>query len=179
MYFASQLAKLLKKLAAGLENLSEWFGRLISWLVLIMVILVSYDVAMRYIFRSGSITLQELEWHLFSMIFLLGAAYTFKYDDHVRLDLFYQSHYMNDLKRAWVNIIGGIFFLVPFCILVIISSWPFISQSYIHMESSPDPGGLPMRWLIKSAIPLGFFLLMLQGIADIFKNIVRVLEKQE
>lgn len=172
-----KLTGLIKKCADVLESISEWSGRLIAWMVLIMVLLVSYDVAMRYLFRSGSITLQELEWHLFSMIFLLGAAYTFKHDDHVRLDLFYQSHYMNDLRRAWVNIAGGVFFLVPFCLLVIISAWPFVSQSYIHMEGSPDPGGLPMRWLIKSAIPLGFFLLMLQGIADIFKNIVRVLER--
>jgi TRAP-type mannitol/chloroaromatic compound transport system permease small subunit len=178
MYNKIHILSFLKKSTAGLENISEWSGKLIAWLVLFMVILVSYDVAMRYLFRSGSITLQELEWHLFSMIFLLGAAYTFKHNDHVRLDLFYQSHYMNDLKRAWVNIIGGVFFLVPFCLLVIISSWPFVSQSFVHMEGSPDPGGLPWRWLIKSAIPLGFFLMMLQGIADIFKNIVRVLEKQ-
>ena len=86
---------------------------------------------------------------------------------------------MNDLKRAWVNIIGGVFFLIPFCLLVIVSSWPFVSQSFIHMEGSPDPGGLPWRWLLKAAIPLGFILLILQGIADIFKNISRVLEKQE
>jgi TRAP-type mannitol/chloroaromatic compound transport system permease small subunit len=178
MFNTKHLLSFLKKGTAGLENISDWSGRLIAWLVLFMVILVSYDVAMRYLFRSGSITLQELEWHLFSMIFLLGAAYTFKHDDHVRLDLFYQSHYMSDLKRAWVNIIGGIFFLIPFCLLIIISSWPFVSQSFIHMEGSPDPGGLPWRWLIKSAIPLGFFLLMLQGIADIFKNIIRVMEKQ-
>lgn len=178
MYSKHHFLNFIKKITTKLECISEWSGRLVSWLVLIMVILVSYDVAMRYLFRSGSITLQELEWHLFSMIFLLGAAYTFKHDDHVRLDLFYQSHYMNDLKRAWVNIIGGILFLVPFCLLIIISSWPFVSQSFIHMEGSPDPGGLPWRWLIKATIPLGFLLLMLQGIADIFKNILRVLEKQ-
>lgn len=179
MYSKYELPNLIKKCAASLEYISEYSGRAIAWLVLIMMVLVSYDVAMRYIFRSGSITLQELEWHIFSMIFLLGAAYTFKHDDHVRLDLFYQSKYMNDLKRAWVNIIGGVFFLIPFCLLVIVSSWPFVSQSFIHMEGSPDPGGLPWRWLLKAAIPLGFILLILQGIADIFKNISRVLEKQE
>src|SRR5690606_31303102 len=101
MFNKKHILSFLKKSTAGLENISDWSGRLIAWLVLFMVILVSYDVAMRYLFRSGSITLQELEWHLFSMIFLLGAAYTFKHDDHVRLDLFYQSHYMYHLKRAW------------------------------------------------------------------------------
>ena len=178
MFSKYTLLKLIKKCTASLEFISECSGRVIAWLVLIMVVLVSYDVAMRYLFRSGSITLQELEWHIFSMIFLLGSAYTFKHDDHVRLDLFYQGKYMNDLKRAWVNITGGVFFLIPFCLLIIVSSWPFVSQSFIHMEGSPDPGGLPWRWLLKATIPLGFMLLMLQGVADIFKNIVRIMEKQ-
>lgn len=178
MFSKNELLNLTKKVASRLEFISEYSGRLVAWLVLVMVVLVSYDVAMRYIFRSGSITLQEFEWHIFSLIFLLGSAYTFKHDDHVRLDLFYQSKYMNDSKRAWVNITGGVFFLIPFCVLVITSSWPFVSQAFIHMEGSPDPGGLPWRWLLKASIPLGFTLLLLQGIADIFKNITHLLEKQ-
>ena len=169
--------KILQRISAILDNISEISGRLIAWLVLIMVILVSFDVTMRYFFRGGSVTLQELEWHIFSVIFLAGIAYTFKYDDHVRLDLLYQSRYMDDIKRAWVNVTGGILFLVPFCLLIIYSSWPFVYQSFIHNEISPDPGGLPYRWLLKATIPLGFVMLLLQGIADIFKNIIRILDK--
>lgn len=169
--------KIIKLLSDTLENISEITGRIIAWLVLFMVLLVSYDVTMRYFFRGGSITLQELEWHLFSAIFLLGAAYTFKHDDHVRLDLFYQSRFMDEIRRAWVNIIGGVFFLLPFCLLVIVSSWPFVFQSFIHGEGSPDPGGLPYRWLLKAAIPLGFILLLLQGLADVFKNLGKVMEQ--
>jgi TRAP-type mannitol/chloroaromatic compound transport system permease small subunit len=167
----------LRKLSSFLESVSEYSGKAVAWLVLFMVLLVSYDVTMRYFFKSGSITLQELEWHFFSLIFLLGAAYTFKQDDHVRLDLVYQSKYMDDIKRSWVNILGGIFLLVPFCLLIITSSWPFVSQAFIHGEGSPDPGGLPYRWILKSAIPLGFLLLMLQGIADILKHICKVCNK--
>ena len=166
------------KISNRLECISELTGRCVSWLVLVLVLLVSYDVAMRYLFNSGSITIQELEWHIFSVIFLVGSAYTFKQDDHVRLDLLYQSRFSSEIKRAWINILGGIFLLIPFCILIIICSWPFISQSFIHNEGSPDPGGLPFRWILKSAIPLGFALLLLQGVADILKNLYTVLDRK-
>ena len=136
-----------------------------------MVLLVSYDVAMRYFFLSGSVALQEMEWHLFSLIFLIGAAYTLKHDDHVRLDLFYKSKFMNDERRAWVNLLCSLFLLLPFCILIIVTAWPFVYQSYIHLEGSPDPGGLSYRWLLKASIPLGFAFLLLQGISDVVKNI--------
>ena len=161
----------LRSFSKTINSISETLGKLTAWLVVIMVLLISYDVAMRYIFKSGSIALQELEWHLFSLIFLLGAAYTMKHDDHVRVDLFYRSKRLSDRYRAWVNIFGGLFFLIPFCLLVIINSWPFVENSLLLNETSPDPGGLPYRWILKAMIPFGFALLMLQGIADILKNI--------
>ncbi len=161
-----------------LNTCSEWSGKAVSCLVLAMVLLVSYDVGMRYFLSSGSIALQEMEWHLFACIFLIGAAYTFKHDDHVRLDLVYQSHFMNDYRRAWVNMLGGIFMLIPFCILVIYCAWPFVSLSYTSLEGSPDPGGLPYRWLLKSVIPIGFALLLLQGLADILNNLQTILDRK-
>ncbi len=163
--------RLLQQISDKLDQFSEFSGKLVSWLVLAMVLLVSYDVAMRYLFLSGSIALQEMEWHLFSLIFLIGAAYTLKHDDHVRLDLFYKSRFMNDERRAWVNLLGSLLLLIPFCILIITTSWPFVFQAYIHLEGSPDPGGLPYRWILKAGIPLGFTLLLLQGVADIAKNL--------
>lgn len=169
--------RLLNQLSVKLEQFSECTGKLVSWLVLVMVLLVSYDVAMRYFFQSGSVALQEMEWHLFSLIFLFGASYTLKHDDHVRLDLFYKSKFMDDRRRAWVDLFGSIFLLIPFCILIISSAWPFVVQSYIHLEGSPDPGGLPYRWILKASIPLGFTFLLLQGIADIVKNLSTVLGK--
>ncbi len=161
----------LQSLVKTINRISENLGKLTAWLVVIMVLLISYDVAMRYIFKSGSIALQELEWHLFSLIFLLGAAYTMKHDDHVRVDLIYRSERLSDHYRAWVNIFGGLFFLIPFCLLVIINSSPFVENSFLLNETSPDPGGLPYRWILKAMIPFGFSLLMLQGLADILKNI--------
>ncbi len=169
--------RLLYQLSVKLEQFSERTGKLVSWLVLVMVLLVSYDVAMRYFFQSGSVALQEMEWHLFSLIFLIGAAYTLNHDDHVRLDLFYKSKFMDDRRRAWVDLFGSIFLLMPFCILIISTAWPFVVQSYIHLEGSPDPGGLPYRWILKASIPLGFTFLLLQGVSDIVKNLNIILEK--
>lgn len=141
--------------------------------------LVGYDVSMRYLFRSGSIGIQELEWHLFSIIFLIGAAYTLKHDEHVRLDILYRSKFLTDQHRAWIDVFGSIFILIPFCLLIIISAWPFVSQAYIHNEASPDPGGLPLRWLIKCMIPAGFCLVLIQGISETIKKLTQALEKNQ
>ena len=173
------LTNLINRLFQLTSTCSEWSGKIVSWLVLAMVILVSYDVSMRYFFSSGSIALQEMEWHIFSFIFLIGAAYTLKHDDHVRLDLFYQSRFMNDYRRAWVNLFGSIFMLIPFCVLIIYCAWPFVSLSYISVENSPDPGGLSYRWLLKAVIPAGFALLLLQGLSEVLKNLAYILENKK
>ena len=169
--------KTLVSVANAVDSFSEYCGRAVSWLVLAMVLLVGYDVTMRYVFRSGSIALQELEWHLFSIIFLAGAAYTLKHDAHVRLDLFYQSKRLTDRHRAWINLAGDLLFLIPFCILIIVSVWPFLYQSYLYAEGSPDPGGLPYRWLLKAMIPVGFAMLIVQGLGNACRNIARLLER--
>ena len=159
----------LERLARRLETVSEYSGRAVAWLALILVLLVSYDVAMRYLFRSGSVALQELEWHLFAALFLLAAAYTFKYDDHVRVDMLYQR--MGERGRAWVDFLGGLFVLLPLCVLIITSSWPFVSNAFVMGEGSPDPGGLAYRFLLKATIPAGFALLAVQGLASIVRSL--------
>ena len=154
-----------------IEKFSEWCGILVSWCVIIMVLIIGYDVSMRFFFRISSGALQELEWHLFSIIFLLGASYTLKHDGHVRVDVIYRSQWLSDVKRAWVDLLGTVFFLIPFCILIIVNSLDFVADSYANAERSSDPGGLSHRYLLKAAIPLGFALLMLQGVALILKSI--------
>ena len=161
------LFRVLDFIAVVIEALNEWMGRFAAWLVVGMVLLVCYDVAMRYLFQAGSVALQELEWHLFALIFLLGAAYTLKCDEHVRVDVFYQASWMTPRRKALVNLFGCLFMLLPFCLLMIVSSIPFVEQAYGWSEGSPDPGGLPYRWLLKAAIPFGFALLALQGLAMI------------
>jgi TRAP-type mannitol/chloroaromatic compound transport system permease small subunit len=157
-----------------IDTFIEWTGKTSSWLVLGLVLLICYDVAMRYLFQQGSVALQELEWHLFALIFLLGSAYTLKYDEHVRVDIIYQSHFMSDKKRALVNIFGALFLLVPFCILILTSSWPFVENAFNYNEGSPDPGGLPYRFLLKGSLLVAFGLLILQALADLARNILTI-----
>ena len=154
-----------------IESISEKLGRVVSWTVLILVLVIVYDVFMRFAFKIGSVTLQELEWHLFALLFLLGAAYTYKHDGHVCVDVFYRSHRLNDRHRAWVDLLGSIVFLIPFCLVIIISSLPFVSASFQILEGSPDPGGLPFRFLLKAAIPAGFSLLLLQGLVHAMRSL--------
>ena len=157
---------MLELISQKINQLNEMLGRLVAWLVVVMVVLTFYDVLMRYLFQSGSIALQELEWHLFSVILLLGAAYTLKHRNHVRVDLIYASSRLSDRQRDIIDLLGHVFLLLPFCLLIISSAAPFIETAYLANEHSPDPGGLSHRWLLKSMIPLGFALLALQGVAE-------------
>jgi len=133
------LQSTLKRLIAAIEFISEWSGRAVAWLVLAMVLVIAYDVAMRYLFQTGSVALQELEWHLFALLFLLGAAYTLKHDSHVRVDIFYNSQWMTDRRRAMIDLFGGLFLLLPFCLMIIISSLPFVANSYGLARAHPTP----------------------------------------
>ncbi len=162
---------LLGTLVRFLELPVEYAGRLAAWLVPVLMLLIVYDVGMRYFFHSGSVRLQELEWHLFALVFLLGAGHTLCHDQHVRLDLLRQGRWMNERRRHWVEILGSLLLLLPFCLLLIDSSLPFAEQSYRQAEGSPDPGGLPYRWLLKAVIPFAFLLLLLAGLARLLRSV--------
>ena len=105
---------MIRNIINSIDILNETIGRAASWLVLAMVLLICYDVTMRYSFHQGSVALQELEWHLFALIFLLGSAYTLKHNNHVRVDILYQSQYLSNKHRALINIFGILLFLIPF-----------------------------------------------------------------
>jgi TRAP-type mannitol/chloroaromatic compound transport system permease small subunit len=152
--------------------MTEWVGKTASWLILAMVLLICYDVAMRYLFQQGSVALQELEWHLFALIFLLGSAYTLKHDEHVRVDIIYQSHFISDKQRALIDICGILLLLLPFCILILVTAWPFVENAFYYNEGSPDPGGLPYRFILKGSLLVAFGLLLLQGLSNLLKNII-------
>ncbi|AFJ02312.1 TRAP-type mannitol/chloroaromatic compound transport system, small permease component [Methylophaga frappieri] len=163
---------LISRWLQRIDYFTELSGRLISWLILLLVLLTSYDVFMRYVFSQGSVALQELEWHIFALIFLLGGAYTLKHDGHVRVDVLFNSRWLTNRHRAWINIFGTLILLMPFCVLIIISTWPFVQNAFWYQEGSPDPGGLPYRFLIKSSIVVGFSLLLIQSIGELFRNIL-------
>lgn len=160
-----------RAVADAINTLNEWIGRAVAWLLVLMVATVAFDVAMRYLFQSGSVALQELEWHLFGIIFLGGAAYTLKHGDHVSVDVLYASRHLGDRQRLIIDIAGTVLFLLPFSALVVWSSLPFVADAWQASEHSPDPGGLRWRWLIKAAIPAGFALLMLQGVAGLIERV--------
>lgn len=156
--------KLIWRIVRRVAALCDWSW--VRWLLAIMTVIVCYDTLARYLFSSGSAALQELQWHIFSMVFLLGAAHTMRHDGHVRLDLLYRSRLAGPRLRAWVDIIGHLLFLTPFCLLLVWYGTDFSVQAFHHGETSPDPGGLPQRWLVKAAIPIGSCLLLLYAWAE-------------
>ena len=155
--------KLLKHICAWIDVLNDRVGRLVAWTPLLLVLVTFVDVVMRYFFNTSYVFTQELEWHVFAFIFLMGAGYTLKNDGHVRVEVFYGK--LSPNGRAWTNLIGVIFFLIPSCLVFIKTSIPFVMESYRIMEGSPDPGGIPFRFLLKSCIPIGYTLILLQGVS--------------
>ena len=149
-------------------KINVWVGKKISRLNLLLILIVGLDVIFRYRFNITSAWVMELEWHLFAVIFLLGAAYTLAENQHVRVDVFYSR--FSKLDKAWVDLIGSIFLLIPWSMVVIYYSISFAWDAFLIHEGSPDPGGLPARYLIKACIPIGFFLLFLQGIGVALKS---------
>ena len=160
---------MLNKLVSSAETISHYLGKCVAWLTLAMMLLTCLIVLLRYGFDIGSIALQESVLYLHAMVFMLGAAYTFKDDEHVRVDVFYRE--FSATKKAWVNIIGGIFFLLPFTLYTAYLSLDYISAAWRVLETSPEPGGLPFVYLLKTLIPIMMVTLIIQGVADILKNI--------
>lgn len=153
--------------------LNEHAGRATTWCTMFMVVMTVIDVMLRYLFKAGSVAVQELEWHMFGFVFLLGAAYTLLHNEHVRVDIFYSR--MSPLGKAWVDLFGALFFCVPLSILIIWTSIPFALSSWQFLEGSPDPGGLPARFILKTAIPVGFFLVGLQGFSMAAESLLRII----
>lgn len=160
---------MLLKLERGFEKFANVIGYFTAFVMVLMILNVTYNVIMRYFFNTGSIAMQEMEWHLFSVVILLGISYTLKEDGHVRVDLIYDR--LTNKKKAKINMIGVAFFIIPVALLIGIESIPFVIESFTSHEQSGDPGGLPYRWLVKSLIPLSFFLLIITSIGFFIKNL--------
>jgi len=159
-----------------IDALNEGVGRASAWLALLLVVVTTYDVVSRYLFNKSFVFIQEMEWHLFAILFLVAAGYTHLKGDHVRVDIIYAR--MSPRNRAWIDLVLGVLFLFPTCFLLIWTSIPFVIASVKVLEGSPDPGGIPGRFLLKAVIPLGFILIALQGISETIKNYFRVVGKE-
>ena len=159
--------RLLLKFADAVDALSEWIGQWLKWLVLFSSLISAGNALVRYTLHTSSNAWLEIQWYMFGAMFLLAAGYALKHEEHVRVDVFYSR--MSPKTQAWVDVFGGIFFLMPTAILITWMSIPMIVNSIHINEMSSDPGGL-LRWPIKICIPLGFGLLALQGVAEIIKK---------
>lgn len=159
---------MISKAILFFDSVSELFGKIAGWLTTVLMLLIIGDVVLRYLFNVSHVWVTELEWHIFALVFLLGAAYTLKHDAHVRVDLFYM--HFSEKKKALVNILGVCFFLIPWCLVVIRASLRYATNSFRIHETSPDPGGLPALWFIKSMIVAAFILLLLQAISLLLKS---------
>jgi len=167
------MVKRIKLICHWIDTLNTFVGKAVSWVTFLLVLTVFTDVVMRYLFKTSFVFVQEMEWHLFAFIFLMGAGYTLLKDGHVRVDIIYQR--LSPKARAWINVMGMILFLFPGCFMIIQTSVPFVKNSYHILEGSPDPGGIPFRFIIKSTIPIGFTLIGLQGISMLLKNLMILL----
>jgi len=152
-----------------IDKTIKYLGYFTACILAVLVLLVVYDATARYLFSTGSIALQELEWHLFDIIILFGIAYTLKENAHVRVDIFYAS--FSEKTKAIINIISSLFFILPFSLLIIYIGLDFVSQSFIQNEASSNPGGLEYRFLVKSLMPLSFMFVSFQVISDVISNI--------
>ncbi|MDW7695073.1 TRAP transporter small permease subunit [Flammeovirgaceae bacterium SG7u.111] len=169
------MVKFLNRYVRFVDQLNEYVGISVSFLTSALVLLICYDVITRYLFSVTHVAIFELEWHIFALIFILGAAYTLKHDKHVRVDIFYSR--FSEKGKALVNLFGTIFFLVPFCLVVINGGIPYLETSLKLSEGSNDPGGLPARYIIKGSIIVGFSLLLLQGTSLIITSFFKLTGK--
>ncbi|WP_438424993.1 TRAP transporter small permease subunit [Aquimarina macrocephali] len=165
----------MQKIINFLDRVGEKIGVLVSWVATLLAIIIGLDVIIRYVFKFTYVWMIEIEIYLFGMIFLLASGYTFKYEKHVRVDVFYTK--LSRKGKAWVDLLGGAFLLIPWCYVVIVSSWYYGLSSFMIGESSPQPGGLPALYVLKFCITLGFVFLLLQGISHILKSIQIIFNK--
>jgi TRAP-type mannitol/chloroaromatic compound transport system permease small subunit len=165
--------QILRTLCNKIDLINDYVGRGVSWATLLLVVVTFTDVVMRYFFNTSYVFTQELEWHIFAFIFLMGAGYTLKNDGHVRVEVFYGK--LGRKGKAWVNLVGVLFFLIPSCALFIKTGIPFMLKSFQVLEGSPDPGGIPYRFILKGCIPAGYALILLQGISLGMNSLLAIL----
>jgi len=166
----------LKTICRWIDTMSEWLGRGVAWVTAGLVLVVFVDVIMRYVFNTSYVFTQELEWHVFGFIFLIGAGYTLLHDGHVRVDVIYQR--LGVKGKAWTNLIGVIFFALPGCFMVVVTSWKFTYNAWAVMECSPDPGGIPFRFIVKGFITVGFAILFIQALSMGIHSFLQIFGKE-
>ncbi len=162
---------LADRTADAIDRFIDWIGRSTAWICLLIVLVVAINVILRYLFRIGPVSLQELEWHLMSPIALIGMSYAMRHNAHVRVDILYDG--FGPKVQAVIDLLVAIATVIISVILIKLSFY-FVYQAYAIGEGSPDPGGLPHRFLLRAFIPLGFALLTLQAFAQGIRSVLRL-----
>ena len=170
----SLLINLAIRTSRVVDLANERIGRAVAWLNLLVVLIIFAVVVARYAFNAGWVALQESAVYFYCFVFLFGAGYTLKRDDHVRVDIFYQK--LSARGRAWINILGTVFLLFPFIGFILWASWDYVMASWDIHESSREAGGLPWVYLWKTAILAMAILVALQGLAELLRNLVFVVQ---
>lgn len=156
----------------AIDAFTELMGKVLAWACLAMVLIMGAVVLMRYAFQQNSIAVQEVVTYFHGAVFMLGAAFTLKANEHVRVDIFFQR--FSPKTQAWVNVLGTVLLLLPVCFFILIISWDYVALSWRVHESSREAGGLGGVYFLKSLILLMPISLILQGIAEILRNIQRI-----
>ncbi|CAL78454.1 putative TRAP C4-dicarboxylate transport system, DctQ subunit (small permease component) [Bradyrhizobium sp. ORS 278] len=157
----------LLAISTAIDQLNEKIGYVCNLLVLLACLVSAINAMIRYAFSYSSNGWLELQWYMFALLVMFGASYTFRRNEHVRVELLYL--YLSERGQLWLDLIGTLFFLIPTCLLLAYLSWPFFMQSYSINEMSGNAGGL-LRWPVKFAIPAGFVMLALQGLSEVIKR---------
>ncbi|MCZ8186460.1 MAG: TRAP transporter small permease subunit [Beijerinckiaceae bacterium] len=157
----------LLKISSLIDAINERIGQFVKWLILAAVIVSTGNAVIRKVFNQSSNAWLELQWYLFGAVFMLGAAYTFLKNEHIRIDIVTGN--FRKRTRDWIDVFGHIFFLVPFCWIMIYHGWPFFMRSFELNEASMNAGGLTV-WPAKLLVPAGFVLLLAQGISELIKR---------
>lgn len=160
---------MLEKIERIIGRIVDGVGIFLAVILLLMVLNVAFDVMMRYLFHASSVGMQEMEWHLFSVIILFGMGVALRHEAHVRVDYLYDR--MSVQTQSLINICGTVLFLVPLSLLILFGSFAFVGDSYSIQEISEDPGGLPYRWVVKSMIPIAFGFLLFSAAGYVLKSI--------
>ncbi|WP_341902598.1 TRAP transporter small permease subunit [Polaromonas sp. YR568] len=158
----------LLSLSRLIDTISTWIGKLTMWLILATTLISAGNAIVRKAFDTSSNGLLEIQWYLFAAVFMLGAGYGFLRNSHVRIDFI--SSRLSDRMRNWIDLLGIVFVLFPFCILMVTLSWPFFMGAYSNGEMSQNAGGL-IRWPVYLLVPVGFTILAIQGISELIKRI--------
>lgn len=160
--------KFLMFASQWIDKLSALIGRGLIWLVLVAVLLSTGNAIVRKTLNISSNAMLEIQWYLFAAVFMLGAGYAFLRNAHVRID--FVSNHLSARTRNWIDVLGIVFVLIPFCVLMIDFSWPLFHRAWESGEMSQNAGGL-IRWPVLLFMPLGFLLLLLQGVSELVKRV--------